>query len=52
VRVGRATADDADTMSRIATDTFVETFGALYPPEDLAYFLACAAAGRHAASLL
>ena len=26
-------------MSRIATDTFVETFGHLYPPEDLAYFL-------------
>ena len=37
--IRRATVDDAETMSRIATDTFVETFGALYPPEDLAYFL-------------
>ncbi|RZA34182.1 MAG: GNAT family N-acetyltransferase [Lysobacteraceae bacterium] len=38
--IRRATPDDAALMSRIATDTFVETFGHLYPPEDLAYFLA------------
>ena len=37
--IRKATPDDADAMSRIATDTFVETFGHLYPPEDLAYFL-------------
>ena len=39
LRIRRATPADAEAMSRIATDTFVETFGALYPPEDLAYFL-------------
>src|SRR5690606_37635558 len=39
VIIRRATPDDAAAMSRIATDTFVETFGHLYPPEDLAYFL-------------
>ena len=37
--IRRATPDDAEAMSCIATDTFVETFGELYPPEDLAYFL-------------
>ena len=37
--IRRATVEDAGAMSRIATDTFVETFGHLYPPEDLAYFL-------------
>ena len=37
--IRRATVADAALMSRIATDTFVETFGHLYPPEDLAYFL-------------
>ncbi len=37
--IRRATVADAEAMSRIATDTFVETFGTLYPPEDLAYFL-------------
>ncbi len=37
--IRKATPDDAGAMSRIATDTFVETFGHLYPPEDLAYFL-------------
>lgn len=35
----KATPEDAAAMSRICTDTFVETFGHLYPPEDLAYFL-------------
>lgn len=35
----RATADDAETLSALATRTFVETFGHLYPPEDLQAFL-------------
>ena len=37
--IRRATIDDAELMSRIASETFVETFGHLYPPEDLQYFL-------------
>ncbi|KAF1711120.1 GNAT family N-acetyltransferase [Pseudoxanthomonas kalamensis DSM 18571] len=37
--IRRATPDDAGTMSAIATATFIETFGHLYPPEDLEYFL-------------
>lgn len=39
LRIRRATPEDAALLSRLATDTFVETFGHLYPPEDLAYFL-------------
>ena len=39
LRIRRATPDDAHLLSRLATDTFVETFGHLYPPEDLAWFL-------------
>lgn len=38
--IRRATVDDAETLSRIATRTFVETFGHLYPDEDLRAFLA------------
>lgn len=37
--VRRATIEDAAVVSRIATETFVETFGHLYPPEDLRHFL-------------
>jgi len=37
--IRRATVEDAALMSRIASETFVETFGHLYPPEDLQYFL-------------
>ncbi len=37
--IRKATPDDAPLLSRLATDTFVETFGHLYPPEDLAWFL-------------
>lgn len=37
--IRRATVDDAACLSRVATDTFVETFGHLYPPEDLRFFL-------------
>jgi ribosomal protein S18 acetylase RimI-like enzyme len=40
VRIRRATVDDAATLSSLAARTFTETFGHLYPPEDLAYFLA------------
>jgi ribosomal protein S18 acetylase RimI-like enzyme len=37
-----AVAADAEALGRIAADTFVETFGHLYPPEDLQAFLATA----------
>ncbi|UWX04743.1 GNAT family N-acetyltransferase [Pseudoxanthomonas sp. NC8] len=40
VRIRRATVDDAATLSSLAARTFTETFGHLYPPEDLAFFLA------------
>lgn len=36
----RAGPDDAETLSRLGRDTFVETFGHLYPPEDLSAYLA------------
>lgn len=34
-----ATPDDAELMARIGTQTFTETFGHLYSPENLAAFL-------------
>lgn len=37
--IRRATPDDAERVSDIACRCFTETFGDLYPPEDLAYFL-------------
>lgn len=37
--IRRATPVDADALSRIARDTFTETFGHLYPAEDLRAFL-------------
>lgn len=37
--IRRATPEDADTLSRIGAQTFTETFGHLYPVEDLAAFL-------------
>jgi len=37
--IRRATPDDAQTLSVLAARTFVETFGHLYPPEDLQAFL-------------
>lgn len=40
--IRRATPADADVLSRLGAATFVETFGHLYPPEDLAVFLASA----------
>lgn len=38
--IRRATPDDAVTVSRLAARTFTETFGHLYPPADLAAFIA------------
>ena len=38
--IRRATVDDAPVLSDLARRTFTETFGHLYPPEDLAAFLA------------
>lgn len=38
--IRRATPADADRVAELACRNFTETFGALYPPEDLAYFLA------------
>ena len=37
--IRRATVNDAAAVSRIATRTFTETFGHLYPAEDLQAFL-------------
>lgn len=37
--IRRATATDAEALSRISRDTFVETFGHLYRAEDLAWHL-------------
>ncbi|ATQ43720.1 GNAT family N-acetyltransferase [Caulobacter mirabilis] len=37
--IRRATLDDADALSRIGAETFTETFGHMYPPQDLAAFL-------------
>jgi ribosomal protein S18 acetylase RimI-like enzyme len=35
----RATSDDAVTLAALGASTFTETFGPLYPPEDLQAFL-------------
>lgn len=37
--IRRAGPDDAEALSRIGAQTFTETFGHLYPPEDLQAFL-------------
>jgi GNAT superfamily N-acetyltransferase len=37
--IRRAGSADAETLSAIGAETFVETFGHLYPPADLAAFL-------------
>jgi len=42
VRIRRATVDDAQFVSDLASRSFTETFGHLYPAEDLAAFLAYA----------
>jgi ribosomal protein S18 acetylase RimI-like enzyme len=38
--IRRATSNDAAAMAELGANTFVETFGHLYPPEDLRTFLA------------
>ena len=38
--IRRATPDDASTLSSLAARAFTESFGHLYPPEDLAAFIA------------
>jgi ribosomal protein S18 acetylase RimI-like enzyme len=38
--IRRAGPDDAEALAAIGQATFVETFGQLYPPRDLAVFLA------------
>lgn len=40
--IRRATLADAEALSRIGAETFTETFGHLYPPEDLSAFLEAA----------
>src|SRR3546814_17413438 len=42
--IRRAPPDDAQTVSVLATPTFVETFGHLYPADNLQPFLAPATA--------
>lgn len=37
--IRRATPADAEALSRIGAETFSETFGHMYPPQDLAAFL-------------
>jgi diamine N-acetyltransferase len=37
--IRRATVADAATLARITEQTFTETFGHLYPPEDLAEYI-------------
>ena len=39
-QIRRAGPRDADVLSQVGRETFVETFGHLYPPEDLQAFLA------------
>lgn len=40
--IRRATPADAPALARLGTDTFIETFGHLYRPADLAAYLAAA----------
>lgn len=40
VKIRPATTDDAAAMAELGAGTFTETFGHLYPPEDLQAFLA------------
>jgi GNAT superfamily N-acetyltransferase len=38
--IRRAGPEDAETLARISAETFCDTFAHLYPPEDLAAYLA------------
>ncbi len=42
MRIRRATPADAATLCALAERTFVETFGRLYPADDLAFYLSIA----------
>ena len=50
--IRRATPDDADILSDLASRTFVETFGHLYPAQDLEFFLRDAYAPEKQAVIL
>lgn len=52
MRIRRAVPADAAVLSALSVDTFVETFGHLYPPEDLACYLALAYAPESQAELI
>lgn len=40
IEIRRAGVADADRLARLGAETFIDTFAHLYPPEDLAVFLA------------
>ncbi len=40
MNIRRATTHDAELLAQLSIRTFTETFGAMYPPEDLEFFLA------------
>ena len=44
--IRRATPDDSGVLCLLAERTFVQTFGHLYPPEDLAFYLSIAYPGE------
>ena len=50
--IRRAVVADADTLSVLASRTFVETFGHLYPAQDLEFFLRDAYAPEKQAVIL
>ncbi|HET6396520.1 MAG TPA: GNAT family N-acetyltransferase [Pseudoxanthomonas sp.] len=52
LRIRRAVPADAATLSSLAARTFTETFGHLYPAEDLAFFLQDAYAVEKQATIL
>lgn len=52
MRIRRAEPADAAVLSALSVDTFVDTFGHLYPPEDLACYLALAYAPESQAELI
>jgi GNAT superfamily N-acetyltransferase len=47
-----ATPNDAEALCEIGRATFVETFGHLYPPQDLAHFLEMAYGRRRTRQIL
>lgn len=51
ISIRRATASDAAALAAVGRETFAETFGHLYPPQDLAGFLDAAHAPAHYADM-